>query len=424
MARDDGERGTMLRRIASATLLALGTLAVAGPAHADRSACARIEAQLAGLSKGGGKSALFEKYDAAVHRQQYELDRALKSARRYGCNGGRYLFGSPSGSTCDSILDQIDDMRANLDKLEAKREKLSRQGSGNSGAERARLTRALARNGCGRERTEEARRDPDPAESAGTFKAAVGPTYRTLCVRTCDGYYWPMSFSTTAGRFETDEQACAARCPTAETKLYIHRNPGETAENMVSLEGKPYAELATAFRYREKFDAACSCGTAPGGMLEALNESAEDRPTADAAAAPSGPTEATTKIDKPEFLDEGAMRSSMAIPGMSGEATDKPGKTAKVDKAGKTGKAGKVDKTDDGKAVAGDDAPAAAKDDAQGDVAAAGADAAKDEAPDTVATADEAKPAEADAAATDETGTKTEPKRKVRIVGPSYSYIR
>ena len=88
-------------------------------------------------------------------------------------------------------------------------------------------------------------------------------TYRTLCVRTCDGYYFPISYSTIPGKFAEDEALCRRMCPAAEVDLFSHRNPGEDVNRAVSLSGKPYTELPTAFSYRKQLNPACSC-RAPG----------------------------------------------------------------------------------------------------------------------------------------------------------------
>jgi hypothetical protein len=103
----------------------------------------------------------------------------------------------------------------------------------------------------------------------GFFSGSPYGTYRTLCVRTCDGYYFPISFSTTPSRFMSDAQSCQAICPGTNVALYTHRNPGEESESMVSLAGEPYTALPTAFRYRTEFDPACICGsvTAPATIL-------------------------------------------------------------------------------------------------------------------------------------------------------------
>ena len=78
-----------------------------------------------------------------------------------------------------------------------------------------------------------------------------GGSYRTLCVRTCDGYYWPISYSSSSSDFQRDEQNCQTMCPGAEVKLYSHRVPDEESESMVDLSGSPYTDLTTAFKYRE-----------------------------------------------------------------------------------------------------------------------------------------------------------------------------
>ena len=49
-------------------------------------------------------------------------------------------------------------------------------------------------------------------------------------------------------------------CPGADVALYIHHNPGQESESMVSLAGEPYSALPTAFLYRDQYISACSCG--------------------------------------------------------------------------------------------------------------------------------------------------------------------
>jgi hypothetical protein len=83
-------------------------------------------------------------------------------------------------------------------------------------------------------------------------------TYRTVCVRLCDGYYWPISFATTPERFGRDAAACERSC-SSSARLFVYRNPGEQPEQMVDLKGRPYARLGTAFLYRTSYDASCRC---------------------------------------------------------------------------------------------------------------------------------------------------------------------
>ena len=91
-----------------------------------------------------------------------------------------------------------------------------------------------------------------PIISPGGDGAPAG-TYRTVCVRTCDGYYFPISYSTVPNRFADDQRACQRQCPAAEAVLYSYRNPGEDINQAVSLNGQPYTELPNAFRYRKEF---------------------------------------------------------------------------------------------------------------------------------------------------------------------------
>ena len=93
-------------------------------------------------------------------------------------------------------------------------------------------------------------------------QARVSGTYRTLCVRSCDGYYFPISFSTTRERFADDQAACDQACPGTQARLFYHRAMSEGPERMVALDGTEYSSLPTAFSYRSKLDSACSCGSA------------------------------------------------------------------------------------------------------------------------------------------------------------------
>ena len=85
-------------------------------------------------------------------------------------------------------------------------------------------------------------------------------TFRTVCVRRCDGYYFPVSFSTDEEGLLNDAAACANMCPGAEMELFSHRTSTETAEQMVStVDGTLYTDLANAFSHQQKYDPKCTC---------------------------------------------------------------------------------------------------------------------------------------------------------------------
>lgn len=87
-------------------------------------------------------------------------------------------------------------------------------------------------------------------------------TYRTLCVRLCDGYYFPVSFATPHERLDGDARACESRCG-AEARLFIYANPGGDVAEMTDLKGVPYTELPTAFLYRTEYIPSCKCQPHP-----------------------------------------------------------------------------------------------------------------------------------------------------------------
>ena len=92
--------------------------------------------------------------------------------------------------------------------------------------------------------------------------AAAGGSYRTLCVRTCDGYFFPVAYSSSAAQFDRDAKACEAACPGTEVELFRHRAPGEEAEQAISTRtGQPYTKLANAFLYRQAgYSRPATCG--------------------------------------------------------------------------------------------------------------------------------------------------------------------
>ncbi|MCE1235198.1 MAG: DUF2865 domain-containing protein [Hyphomicrobiales bacterium] len=101
----------------------------------------------------------------------------------------------------------------------------------------------------------------DDGVSSGAWGPGSG-NYRTLCVRTCDGYFFPVSFNASYGRLRTDANVCKALCPETETRLFYHDASGQEAENAIAADdGSPLASMPNAFLYRSKRVEGCTCGT-------------------------------------------------------------------------------------------------------------------------------------------------------------------
>jgi hypothetical protein len=93
-------------------------------------------------------------------------------------------------------------------------------------------------------------------------RSSKSGTYRTLCVRLCDGFYFPVSDSTRRERLSGDAKQCEQRCP-ARSRLFVYRNPGGEVQDMADLQGHPYRNLPTALLYQTKYVADCTCGGNP-----------------------------------------------------------------------------------------------------------------------------------------------------------------
>src|SRR4051794_34941137 len=260
--------------------------------------CPRLEAQLATIDRGGGsgdpaRDEQIRRYQDAATKQQSELDRVTSQAKRMGCDSsGFFSLFSGQSAQCGPVNNQIQQMRANLDQITTSLERL--RGGGFGGAERENQRRsvltALAQNNCGPQYANAARGPGSFLESLfgnnntpAPPSADLGPqsgTYRTVCVRSCDGAYFPISFATVPARFPDDERTCKNLCPAAEATLYAYRNPGEDMNQAVSISGQPYSAMPNAFRYRNEFVPSCSCKAVGQTWSDAL-KSIDDKAAAE-----------------------------------------------------------------------------------------------------------------------------------------------
>ncbi|WOH84648.1 DUF2865 domain-containing protein [Bradyrhizobium sp. BEA-2-5] len=268
--------------------------------------CGRLEGQLAAIDRGGGsgdpaKDEQIRRYQDAATRQQGELDRVTAQAKRMGCDSSGFfsLFNGQSAQ-CGPVNTQIQQMRANLDQITVNLERLRGGGPGGSSPERDNQRRsvlmALAQNNCGPQYAAAARgpgnflenlfggggggNPNNPLPPPDAQYGAQSGTYRTVCVRTCDGAYFPISFATVPARFPDDEKTCKALCPAADASLFTYRNPGEDINQAVSISGVSYSSLPTAFKFRSEFNPSCSCKAAGQTWADAL-KSADDKAAAE-----------------------------------------------------------------------------------------------------------------------------------------------
>jgi len=247
----------------------------AGPPSAAGNICLQLEQRLVAEGQRGNQSRdVLPKIETEIR----QLDRDIRSAQiqldRNECYE-TWLFSRTlkRNRTCVDLAQRSEDMRRKLSDLDIQRQQI--MGTGNRSMQDE-IIRELARNNCGAGYQQEARKrggnnpfssffwqdedsGPGARPPATQFGALPYATYRTLCVRLCDGYYFPISFATLPNHFPRDVDACQSRCA-APAELYYHQNPGGAVEEMVSArEQKPYTSLRNAFRHRKEYVEGCSC---------------------------------------------------------------------------------------------------------------------------------------------------------------------
>ena len=87
---------------------------------------------------------------------------------------------------------------------------------------------------------------PGPPGEKGRVQAHAG-SY-AVCVRTCDGSFFPVSYSGAGSRADSLEDVCRALCPNADVALYSFPFGG-TIEEAASPAGEPYANLPNAGKF-------------------------------------------------------------------------------------------------------------------------------------------------------------------------------
>lgn len=320
-------------RLKRAAVLAFAVMALALVADAARPAeaqavCAQIRARIAQLDRAPAGAAANRRFAAAARSQRAEIANVTRAYQAAGCGG---FF---QGQQCAALDARRRQMQANLAQLEAQSGGGGVQ-SAQRVQQRAQLVAAYDANGCGatreaaaprpglfgfggapqrdvtREyRTPDARPQTAYREGAEPQRPGFGnfiehlfgarretpaglPDYvepvpedqlrsgdgderprnvghRAVCVRLCDGAFFPMTSSPRPGAQLGQEELCQMQCPGAEVALYRMRD--DQIENAVSADGAPYTALPNALRFRQRFDAACTCRPRNGSWAQAFTD--------------------------------------------------------------------------------------------------------------------------------------------------------
>ncbi|ASS57160.1 DUF2865 domain-containing protein [Rhizobium leguminosarum] len=277
----------MKRRNLSLALL----LAFAAPAAAQNSAvCEDLHGRLADLPRsiGNGNGPEARQYSSAMAEQNLELRKVRNELRSNGCtSGSMVVIGGENDDYCAELSQSEARMIDNIHYLQDRRNELADQNSADDDARRE-LVAALDRNGCNSENfyapSDRSAADPAPSVEEQALRTdtfiplgggeEVDPRYglpraemlspvSTMCVRSCDGGFFPISSNATSVDFGRDAQTCAKMCPGIETELFYRDVTSTEASNMISVAtGTPYSAMKNAFAYKNRTPgekSSCAC---------------------------------------------------------------------------------------------------------------------------------------------------------------------
>lgn len=251
-------------------LLALAALS--GTAAAQSASCEAWRAELQSLQGRSGGDA---RAAQAAQRVGAQLARMSDQYRAMGCERGGFLFfGEQPPPQCGAI-------RAQLGQLQAQYGALQRQAQGGGLEQRRAQLAAAISNNCGpRPRgffDTIFGRDPGPGEVDSTMpeldpeRSVIEPDKprlggpQTVCVRTCDGYFFPLANNT-----GNADEMCQALCPGTETTAFGMSAGGDIQNAASRSTGQPYSSLPNAGKYQRSFDSACTCRGQGQSWSEAL----------------------------------------------------------------------------------------------------------------------------------------------------------
>ena len=268
-----------------AVLVAFLSLASIGAALAQNvAACRSIEGELASLGRGGSP-ARGAQYGRQAAQARAQVQRISGYMASIGCDRPQILiFGNGSPPECGPLRAQLRQAQGQLAALDG----ASQEAYGDPGAVAARrrqLLAALDSYGCRAAAAPEQPRErnfferlfggPETVRRPGTFEVhpddnppetdvrrtdeeprAAGGS-KPVCVRTCDGFFFPLEVASGKVRAAGGE-LCQALCPGTETRLYFMQ-PGGEIDQAVSADGENYTALPNALKYRANIDSSCAC---------------------------------------------------------------------------------------------------------------------------------------------------------------------
>ncbi|TCU11847.1 uncharacterized protein DUF2865 [Rhizobium sullae] len=263
-------------------------LALAAPAAAQTNAiCDDLRGRVADLPHVIGNGPEVRQYASAIAEQNLELRKVRNDLRGYGCSvDSMVVIGGENADYCSELQQSEARMVGNIRYLQERRNELRNQGGADYRVRRE-LMAALEDNGCNDEfdyapDPQAYAPAPSPEEQAmrsdtfiplgdgeqggmqyGVPRGELMSHVSTMCVRTCDGGFFPITTNATSIDFNRDAATCSKMCPGIETELFYQDISNTEAANMISAStGAPYSAMPNAFAYKNRAPgekSSCAC---------------------------------------------------------------------------------------------------------------------------------------------------------------------
>jgi len=299
------------RPVISKGVKALGRLAVAlgllasmpTGASAQSFQCERLRAAIDSMPRGDSAAA------QAAYQVRSDMARLAARADAIGCNNQQFLFfGSPPPRECASIQRTLAGMRAQYDAFRAR--------AGDTGRRQALIAQYAEQ--CGGEAPSD---EEEPRQAEQAEQGAPSGGGEAVCVRKCDGYYFPLTPAMSSARTEQLRELCQASCPNADTGLYSRAPHAEIASAVSAETGERYGDLPNALKYAKKLDSSCSCRKPKQSWAEVLGRAEQILTDIDGERPGEGPLTAKQADER--------SRAQPAAPEIAEKAPPKPKKKPK-----------------------------------------------------------------------------------------------
>ncbi|MGH6842480.1 MAG: DUF2865 domain-containing protein [Methylocella sp.] len=309
-----------------------------GPASSQPNGCGELAARITAL--GEGNQTYSNHYGVGAQKQRAELDRTIRSARALGCDRSQFFLFDTAPPQCQGLNAQIQQMQARLAQTQGGRDTAASPAARQLMASYNANCRGQAQAaGQPRERgffeTFFGIFEPNPFDQQPGIEVArplpdeeLRPRggSQALCVRGCDGGFFPLGLSARQSDPDQLTGLCQALCPNAAVSVYT-RSPYQDIKTAVSLDGDtPYSDLPNALKFEKTFDPACTCKPAGQTWAEAL----------------AGAEQLLGRERKSDILVTPEKAAEMARPKFEKPAPQRPGTqpSAPEDQAGQTVNAG------------------------------------------------------------------------------------